>query len=326
VGAPGEKLETVELKNKIAVVLDNPGLLFKEAACRKKPVILYLDGQATGNTIAVPASPQDSSLVFFLRQTNGVREFWNALLGRPDFEPRPVNVSVGVEGQPPLASDSALKLNVLPWKYVLGWMVVFIALAIIFYKSSRNSWMLRDQLLDPATPDQLGAYSLSKVQGAWWFFIILASYLLIGIVTGDTSNSINSTALILLGIGAGTVLGSAAIDASKLDQRKADLGTAKTALASAATDDAKNAAQAKIDALNGKSVGFLADILSDGNGVNFHRFQLAAWTFVLSVIFITEVYVDLAMPTFNTTLMGLVGLSAGTYLGLKIPEPTKPTP
>src|SRR6185295_13168335 len=136
-------------------------------------------------------------LVFFLRQTNGVREFWNALLGRPDFEPRQVNVSVGVEGQPPLASDSALKLNVLPWKYVLGWMVVFIALVVIFYKSSRNSWMLRDQLLDPASDDQLGAYSLSKVQGAWWFFIILASYLVIGIVTGDTSNSINSTALIL---------------------------------------------------------------------------------------------------------------------------------
>jgi hypothetical protein len=39
---------------------------------------------------------------------------------------------------------------------------------------------------------------------ALWFFVILAAYLLIGMVTGDFSNSINSTALILLGIGAGS--------------------------------------------------------------------------------------------------------------------------
>ena len=57
--------------------------------------------------------------------------------------------------------------------------------------------------------------------------------------------------------------------------------------------------------------------------MNFHRFQLAVWTLVLSIIFIKDVYLTLAMPTFNATLMGLLGLSAGTYLGLKIPEPPK---
>ena len=180
-------------------------------------------------------------------------------------------------------------------------------------------------MIDPAIAGAKGAYSLSKVQGAWWFFIILACYLLIGIVTGDFSNSINSTAVILLGIGAGTVLGSAAIDASKIEKRKADLVAAKDALRTAAAQSEADSAQREIDALGGGSVGFLDDILSDGNGLNFHRFQLAAWTVVLSVVFIVAVYTDLAMPTFNTTLMGLLGLSAGTYLGLKIPEPTKPT-
>jgi hypothetical protein len=77
--------------------------------------------------------------------------------------------------------------------------------------------------------------------------------------------------------------------------------------------------------LTRQSEDFLTDILSDANGVSFHRFQMAAWTLVLSVIFIKEVYENLAMPTFNTTLMGLLGLSAGTYLGLKIPEATSPT-
>ncbi|AIQ93145.1 protein of unassigned function [Methylobacterium oryzae CBMB20] len=35
-------------------------------------------------------------------------------------------------------------------------------------------------------------------------------------------------------------------------------------------------------------------------------------------------YRELMMPVFDTTLIGLLGLSAGTYLGLKIPEPAVP--
>jgi hypothetical protein len=66
------------------------------------------------------------------------------------------------------------------------------------------------------------------------------------------------------------------------------------------------------------------DILSDANGVSFHRFQMAAWTVVLGVIFILQVYKVLAMPTFDGSLLALLGISAGTFLGLKVPEPTTP--
>jgi hypothetical protein len=67
------------------------------------------------------------------------------------------------------------------------------------------------------------------------------------------------------------------------------------------------------------------DILSDANGVSFHRFQVAAWTLVLGIIFVIQVYKVLAMPNFDGSLLALLGISAGTYLGLKIPEPTSPT-
>ena len=87
--------------------------------------------------------------------------------------------------------------------------------------------------------------------------------------------------------------------------------------------DANNVA-AGTAPMTGKSNGFFDDILSDANGISFHRFQMVAWTIVLGIIFIIEVYRNLAMPVFNTTLMGLLGLSAGTYLGLKIPEATTP--
>lgn len=329
VGDASKSETKVWLGDKLAIVLDNPTALFAEAACRKKSIVLVIDGQATGNKLAVPAGPQDAGLVFFLRPAVGLRDFWTALLGRPDFDPRPMRVGVGIEEQPPLPGDKTLRLEVLPIGWLAFWLAIFIVLVILFFKSAKSSSILRDPMLDTEAPAGTEpAFSLSKTQGAWWFFVILACYLLIGIVTGDFTNSINSTAIILLGIGAGTVLGSAAIDASKLNERKAALDQAKkdAAQASAANDAATlTSKEAEIEALRGESEGFLKDILSDGNGINFHRFQLAVWTVVLSIIFVKDVYVELAMPTFNTTLMGLLGLSAGTYLGLKIPEPIKPS-
>jgi len=68
------------------------------------------------------------------------------------------------------------------------------------------------------------------------------------------------------------------------------------------------------------SDGFWNDILTDANGVSLHRFQMLVWTVVLAGVFLRGVYDDLAMPQFNGTLLALMGITSGTYLGLKIPE------
>ncbi len=68
------------------------------------------------------------------------------------------------------------------------------------------------------------------------------------------------------------------------------------------------------------SEGFLRDILTDSNGISFHRFQIVMWTLVLVVIFSVQVYQDLLMPDFSATLLALMGISSGTYLGFKVPE------
>ena len=86
--------------------------------------------------------------------------------------------------------------------------------------------------------------------------------------------------------------------------------------------------QAKIarlpaSSLPAKSRRFLRDILRDGDGVSFHRFQIVVWTMVFAVIFIHSVYRDLAMPDFNASLLGLMGISSGTYVGFKFPEKPK---
>jgi hypothetical protein len=50
---------------------------------------------------------------------------------------------------------------------------------------------------------------------------------------------------------------------------------------------------------------------------------MATWTVVLGFVFAVAVYQSLAMPDFSATLLGLMGISAGTYVGFKIPDPPK---
>jgi hypothetical protein len=69
-----------------------------------------------------------------------------------------------------------------------------------------------------------------------------------------------------------------------------------------------------------KSKGFFNDILSDGKGFSFHRFQIVIWTIVLGFVFVRNVIGQLAMPDFGSTLLTLMGISSATYLGMKLPE------
>ena len=68
------------------------------------------------------------------------------------------------------------------------------------------------------------------------------------------------------------------------------------------------------------SESFFKDILTDANGITLHRFQIVIWTVVLGALFVYGVYRELAMPEFSGTLLALMGISSGTYLGFKIPE------
>jgi hypothetical protein len=346
--AQSSPVRTVELKDKIAVeVTPNLKALY-EPPCNKDKIVLYLDGRALKSVKPIAPNPDGQFLTFELRRTEDTRQAWDAILGKPDFKARDVKVSVGFDDEFALAGAlnklPELKLKVIPHWWFTLWSLIFALMAVTFLWLVHSSSVIRDRV-PPADGEASakGTYSLSKSQGALWFFVIVAAYLFIGCVTGDFSDSINSTALILLGIGAGTVVGSAVIDVQKdtqgaLEEQAAqaehvgaEVAELKSRLATKKPDDkaspADLVAQKKRKEslhckLTGRSEDFLTDILSDAHGVSFHRFQMAAWTLVLAIIFIAEVYENLAMPTFSATLLGLLGLSAGTYLGLKIPEPT----
>ena len=211
----------------------------------------------------------------------------------------------------------------------------------------------------PPAPGQRRPYNLGRAQMAFWFFLIYASYMTIWLITAAL-DTITSSLLALMGISAGTALGEALIDNGKdttMTNQLQDLTAQKQALeqgitqtqsdldaidpaAATATDQSNrellnrqltdsrtrlNQIDQQLRALTvqsapSASAGFLRDILSDGSGYSFHRFQIFAWTIVLGIIFVSSVYNNLTMPEFSSTLLGLMGLSAGTYIGFKFPE------
>ena len=66
--------------------------------------------------------------------------------------------------------------------------------------------------------------------------------------------------------------------------------------------------------------GFWSDLFSNEGGAGMHRVQFGLWTLVLMVVFIYEVFQNVSMPDYGTSLLALMGVSSGVYAGLKIPE------
>jgi hypothetical protein len=370
---PHGKTGEVRLGDVIEVDVTGYQTLVDQAQCLppKKNIVLYLDDRpVVGGMAYPPSNPQPkgtsevTTLFFTLEpsytQETGARNVWTHVLGRPSLsEPRDVKVSVGIEDRYAVeATNNTIKLRVVPLNWFGFWLLIFFVLIVGFWLLAKKTDLLRDAVPPPGGGERR-PYSLARTQAAWWFFLVLAAYLLIGIITGDFSTTITGTALGLLGISAGTTLGSAFVDAGKaqspetqaqeakaittldteIPQLESDVArlegevnsppTGKTeaevrlelAQARAALETKKS----QLNKMNNVSEHFLRDILSDVNGVSFHRFQMMAWSLVLGVIFIVQVYQVLAMPTFNSTLLALLGISAGTFVGLKIPEPTDPT-
>ena len=254
--------------------------------------------------------------------------------------------------------DHPVTLTVISPVYGLLALAIIIITLVLLLWLVRKTNIIREPGPPPA-PGQRRPYNLGRAQMAFWFFLIYASYIAIWLIT-NALDTITTSLLALMGISAGTALGEALIDTGKdttkanqlqdltaekqaleqgITQTQEDLNAIDPASASA-TDQSNrellnrqltdsrtrlNQIDQQLRTLNSQnsptaSAGFLRDILSDSSGYSFHRFQIFAWTIVLGIIFVSSVYNNLTMPEFSTTLLGLMGLSAGTYIGFKFPE------
>ena len=394
----------VQIGDVIDVQVENYNCLqaLARAARPERNIVLFLDDMPVLKGTAYPPTdpnpsvdPKVTTLKFTLRPTykpeEGARDVWTTVLGSPSLtEDKTIRVSIGIEDQFAIpvvkAGANEIKLNVVPAAWFAFWLILFGLLIVGFFLLARKTELLRDDVPPPGGGERR-PFSLARTQAAWWFFLVVAAYLFIGIITGDFLTSFTATALGLLGISAGTTLGSAFVDAGKaqspdlqaqeansraellddvklldpevralqadvklldtevlnlrneianlptgtsdptkdaaLASKKAELTTKNAALATKNAELATKKSQ--LNKLNNVSENPLRDILSDANGVSFHRFQMMAWSLVLGVIFAVQVYRVLAMPKFDSTLLMLLGISAGTFVGLKIPESTDPT-
>jgi hypothetical protein len=109
--------------------------------------------------------------------------------------------------------------------------------------------------------------------------LTVGAYTCIWLKTGEISNIIPDSMLALMGISAGTTVIGAVVDSNSSVQ------------------DPEKA-----------SGNFLKDILSDSDGISFHRLQMFVWTIVLGAVFFQKVHATLMMPDF---------VASGTYLGFK---------
>jgi hypothetical protein len=299
--------------------------------------VLYLDGHAvaTGADRGL-TNTANNEIGFVLTRTSANRAAWMALLGSPSAWEKSVQVDVGVSGKSVLPTASgkpvtATLIVVDPRGLIVG-CVLLLGLAAGLVIMGASSDLLRDNqpfdfggAVGPNNNTLRRTFSLAQVQMAWWLALVLGAYIFLYWITGDF-NTLTEQALILLGIGTGTALGAGMVEATKTDpvskefqdlvKQIADQKAAK------ATDAALQPLLDRRDALAPKlaSTNFFTDILTDSGGISLHRAQMVGWTIVIGFVFIMEVYRNLALPAFDATILALLGISAGSYLGFKIPE------
>ncbi len=260
--------------------------------------------------------------------------------------------------------DQQFYLTIIPKFSTAIGLTVILGAVIAFLALARYTHIIRDPAT-PRRPDGRRPYSLARGQMAFWFFLVIASYFFLWIVTGDM-DTLNASVLALIGISAGTALGSAFIDASKpisagssgnqpivdvtrphnevlaeLKKLRAETQQELEALQKARAlispsdkhaldenEQQQNEVRKRLANYRWQSAyfgwptwrGVMYDLLAENNQISFHRFQIFVWTLILGIMFVANVYSELAMPEFSATLLGLLGISAGTYVGFKLPE------
>ena len=369
------------LNSKITVEVENLSKYLKQTGKDAKKFALYLDWRLIKGVNSRLIDGEDK-LGFDIRRTSENKEVWNTLLGRPfgkdkGFFTYSVPVSVGYENESPISSDVKPTLFVISKTWFFIFLVFFAVALFWFVKLAKSSGIIRDPGFafdtdeNPDTDarqetssdknkgshqkleNRQRPYSLGRTQMAFWFFIVVVSYVFIWMITSDLE-SITESVLALIGISAATALGAAVVGSSKqnaakskhqeLEKEKHELLTSQKeeavpqteAGSEPATPDESKKDQAEknprlaqlekeIKALEhdirpSESKGFWSDLLADANGISLHRFQIAIWTVVLGFIFLASIYSNLAMPQFSDTLLALMGISGGTYIGFKFPE------
>ncbi len=277
----------------------------KDAADKK----LALNNAVAARNAAAPTASARYVFSYFLDSSQvGKAEQWLRLLEHP-WKSKPVDVSLGLPAGPAFPRQGSIELDRINIGWFLAWSAFFAVLIYRFIRYAKTSDIIRDsgpaptkpgpELLNPDGTKKTAAdgsvlrgpdvvltktYSLAKTSMAMWTFIVAMALVFIFVVTWN-ENSLSITALTLIGISFGTTM-----LASPLGGPDAP----------------------------GETKGFIVDLLSEEHSISFHRYQMVLFSIILAIMFIIKTAATLTMPDFDPTLLGLMGISSGTYLGFKV--------
>jgi hypothetical protein len=297
---------------------------------KPEEAVLYLNGIAMKSSVAegVLVAADSSWLKYRLDRKKENQETWQSLLARPETFTKQVVVNIGKLQERPIGKYAKFEFINVPEAAFWITTIATIILLIIFIHLARTSEIIRDRG-PKADESKRRTYSLALTQMAFWTFVVTISYGFIFIITGDL-DTVSGSTLVLIGIGAVTAVSGATMDANKRkkneamrleDIKKLDELKTKSPQPTGEIQEIQDRITQRESATKVLATeGFLNDILTDVDGVTIHRFQLVIWTIILGGIFLVKVHETLAMPQFSTELLSLMGISAGTYLGFKIPE------
>lgn len=278
------------LDDRLSVHVANFSTLLKNANGNCQGIVLFLEGMPIKGDKPESCDTARGHVRYRLLRTAADDAAWHTLLGSPRGYVHKTEVSVGSDTQFFIPTTATFQLEVIPrTQFFLFLALLALALGILVHLC-RTTSLIRSGT-HPVPRER--PYSLSLFQMAFWFFLVIAAYVFMWLIT-DELDTITDSILALIGIGAATALGATLIDQKKSAPNPEEPG--------------------------GTTKGFLNDVITDPNGVSLHRFQMFVWTLVLGVIFVGSVFKDLEMPQFSATLLGLMGISSGTYLGFKVPE------
>lgn len=291
-----QREKSIDFGDTLVVSVEHLAALISAKTLDPEKVIMHWDEVSLAPIAATYCCLECDELTFVINKrylSNKTTDKIKTLAGLSDQD---VGISLFLGQSPWLNCCSpALKVHLRTFRKNLIWSIFFSAgLLLLLLWLARKTGLLRGAPINN-DPNQR-PYSLSRVQLAFWTFIILSSFFYIYIATGQTQ-VLNNTALILLGISSATAAIAQTIDTG--DQRNTKLrGLSR----------------------NQKGSNWLINILSDEQGISIHRLQTVIFNFVFGIIYVNAVLSTLIMPDFSTEQLMLLGISNATYSALKTNE------
>lgn len=189
--------------------------------CTKKNIALYLDGRNVAERRyddLINANYIEFKLAYEESEDGwNNKPKWNELLGSPTwgdkFFDKPVTVMVGLANAAntndlvAVGSNGKFRLMRISWIKFAGGLAVLALLLWVIYKYVPNSGLLRNG-------DKYTKWSLARCQMAFWFILIIYSFLFVWGIT-VAMDTITSQTLVMMGLSSGTLLGAALIDTAK---------------------------------------------------------------------------------------------------------------